>query len=115
MRKRDQKREDKLKNNKDSEVDSWANSEQSEKSSNQPSPIKIGSKRARKDLNEDFMAFDDEAETKFKHVEPETLEKVIATKHNTKEYPWLSGQTMRIKDIFLYLHSEILDFTEYLS
>lgn len=32
-----------------------------------------------------------------------------------KQYPWLTKQTLKIKDIFLFLHSEILDFTDYIS
>ena len=43
------------------------------------------------------------------------LEKRIAKKFDKSRYPWLSKDTLKIKDIFLYLHSEILDFVEFLS
>lgn len=44
------------------------------------------------------------------------LEKKLEQKFKAKaQYPWLSKQTLKIKDIFLFLHSEILDFVEYVS
>ena len=43
------------------------------------------------------------------------LETRIAKKFDKSRYPWLSKRTLKIKDIFLYLHSEVLDFVEFLS
>jgi hypothetical protein len=31
-----------------------------------------------------------------------------------KLYPWLSPETSKIEDIFLFLHNEILDFTKFM-
>jgi DNA polymerase sigma len=39
----------------------------------------------------------------------------MSSKFDRKQYPWLTEKTTRIKDIFLYLHSEILDFVEYVT
>ena len=47
--------------------------------------------------------------------ESSELETRIAKKFDKRRYPWLSKRTLKIKDIFLYLHSEILDFVEFVS
>lgn len=40
----------------------------------------------------------------------------MAQEFNFKaKHPWLSKQTLRIKDIFLFFHSEIVDFVRYIS
>jgi len=39
----------------------------------------------------------------------------LQNKSDNYHYPWLSKRTMRIKDISLFLHSEILDFIEFLK
>ena len=43
------------------------------------------------------------------------METRIAKKFDKSKYPWLSKRTLKIKDIFLFLHSEILDFAEFVS
>ena len=43
------------------------------------------------------------------------LETRIAKKFDKSKYPWISKRTLKIKDIFLFLHSEILDFVEFVS
>ena len=43
------------------------------------------------------------------------LEGKMSKTFNRAQYPWLTERTTRIKDIFLYLHSEILDFVEYVT
>ena len=47
--------------------------------------------------------------------ESSDLETRIAKKFDKSKYPWLSKRTLKIKDIFLFLHSEILDFAEFVS
>ena len=50
-----------------------------------------------------------------KAAEGDGLEARIAKKYDKSKYPWLSKRTLKIKDIFLFLHSEILDFAEFVS
>ena len=42
------------------------------------------------------------------------IEEKISQKFDKGKYPWLSKRTLKIKDIFLFLHSEILDFVEFI-
>ena len=42
------------------------------------------------------------------------IEEKISQKFDKGKYPWLSKKTLKIKDIFLFLHSEILDFVEFI-
>ena len=78
------------------------------------------------ELDQDFMSFDTVPENAFQEKakdaqqkdndeESSELETRIAKKFDKNRYPWLSKRTLKIKDIFLYLHSEILDFVEFLS
>jgi len=75
---------------------------------------------------EEFLSFTASDETKFLVKTPANPEKEeekdegaegkISAKYNRSiKYPWLNDRTLRIKDIHLYLHSEILDFVEYVS
>ena len=80
-------------------------------------------------LDEDFLSFDQVPEnafistevTKLKESnannddESSEMESRIAKKFDQRRYPWLSKSTLRVKDIFLFLHSEILDFVEFVS
>ena len=43
------------------------------------------------------------------------LENKMNKRFDRSRYPWLSKRTLKIKDIFLFLHSEILDFVEFVS
>eukprot|EP00347_Sterkiella_histriomuscorum_P011055 403373923 len=44
------------------------------------------------------------------------LELRIAQKYNKdEEYPWLTNDTMRIRDAQIFLHNEILDFVKYIG
>ena len=87
-------------------------------------------KRKKTELEEDFMTFDDVNENAFvaktgsggsdkgKKDGLETdseLENKINKRFDKSRYPWLSKKTLKIKDIFLFLHSEILDFVEFVS
>ena len=81
-------------------------------------------KRKKVDLNDDFMSFDDVNETDYmpknKEKGPQNdsesdLETKIGKRFDKARYPWLSKRTLKIKDIFLFLHSEILDFVEFVS
>ena len=101
MKKREQK--DKRKE-QEVEVDSW--------NAASPSPVK-----ARKDLTGDFLAFQEVRDfTVQPQQKEEPLELKMAAKFNSRvKYPWLSKSTLKIKDIFLFLHSEILDFAEFVS
>ena len=68
-------------------------------------------------LNEDFLSFEIVDETQFtkKKDEGKDLEALISKKFDKSKYPWLTKRTMKIKDIFLFLHSEILDFVEFVK
>ena len=81
------------------------------------------------ELNDDFLSFDQVPENAFistefskpggkeagREDESSELETRIAKKFDKSRYPWLSKRTLKIKDIFLFLHSEILDFVEFVS
>ena len=54
--------------------------------------------------------FDDESSEEVVHEATR-----IVKKFDQKRYPWLSKRTLKIKDIFLFLHSEILDFVDFVS
>ena len=72
--------------------------------------------------DEDFLSFDSVNSAKFDATKKmlaaklseetkEDLESQIATKFDREsEYPWLSDETMKIRDVYLFLHNEILDF-----
>ena len=82
-------------------------------------------------LDEDFLGFDQVPENAFQATEntqsvaavrkvnndedSSDLESRIAKKFDKNRFPWLSKRTLKIKDIFLFLHSEIIDFVEFLS
>lgn len=81
-------------------------------------------KRRKVDLNEDFLNFDTVDENAFiakptkekKSDENDSeLENKITKRFDKTKYPWLSNKTLKIKDIFLFMHSEILDFVEFVS
>ena len=85
-------------------------------------------KRQKKDvgeLQEDFLSFIAD-ESKFavqthqksngSNGAVKNLEAEIASKFDVqRRSPWLSRSTLQIRDIFLFLHSEILDFVEFVS
>jgi len=73
---------------------------------------------------EDFFAFKSVDEAKFavvhkpnnKSDEKQDIEARVASKYDREnQYPWLRRETMRIQDVFLFLHNEILDFVEFVS
>ena len=79
-------------------------------------------------MDTDFLAFDDINESAFsngnneKSAKPgklgdsgKDLEARMNKRFDKARYPWLSKRTMKIKDIFLFLHSEILDFVEFIK
>ena len=43
------------------------------------------------------------------------LESKISKRFDRSKHPWLTKRTLKIKDIFLFLHSEILDFVEFVG
>ena len=43
----------------------------------------------------------------------EDIEKRISKKYDRDSYPWLSDFTLKIKDAFIFLHNEILDFVKF--
>ena len=86
-------------------------------------------------LNEDFISFS-EIDIKDKHPSPEKpqlegpernamMEKLECSSSNNNDpgnffyaknfSRWLSENTLRIKDIFLFFHNEILDFCQYIE
>lgn len=43
------------------------------------------------------------------------IESRISKKYDRTQYPWLSDFTLNIKDAFLFLHNEIIDFVKFVS
>lgn len=39
----------------------------------------------------------------------------MSEKFNKEQYPWLSDFTLKVKDVFMFLHNEILDFCKFIS
>lgn len=39
----------------------------------------------------------------------------MLNKYQRDQYPWLSDSTLRIKDVFIFLHNEILDFASFIT
>ena len=81
-------------------------------------------------METEFLAFDDINESAFtkSSLNNGKLEKSMKMDESSKDlearinkrfdkakYPWLSKRTLKIKDIFLFLHSEILDFVEFIK
>jgi hypothetical protein len=119
MKKRDQKQKGKNKHSsngisksssKDAEVDSWRGN------SAEGTPPKH-----RQDLLLDFLSFTDAKDYTVQNgntasKNEEDLESRVAREFNSNaNYPWLTKQSLRVKDIFLFFHSEIIDFVNYIS
>lgn len=43
------------------------------------------------------------------------IETRISRKYDRDQYPWISDFTLKIKDAFLFLHNEILDFVKFIE
>ena len=43
------------------------------------------------------------------------IESRISKKYDRDQYPWLSDFTLKVKDAFLFLHNEILDFAKFIE
>jgi len=43
------------------------------------------------------------------------IENRISKKYDRDQYPWLSDFTLKIKDAFIFLHNEILDFVKFIE
>ena len=43
------------------------------------------------------------------------IEDRISRKYDRDQHPWVSDFTLKIKDAFLFLHNEILDFTKFIE
>jgi hypothetical protein len=82
--------------------------------------------------NADFLSFDDINMDKFTKKNKSGLEALLAgsmgradglediesrisKKYDRNQYPWLSDFTLKIKDAFLFLHNEILDFVKFIE
>ncbi len=54
-----------------------------------------------------------------KLIEEETKEDsycmIVSQSDREADYPWLSEDTLKIKDVYLHLHNEILDFVRFVS
>lgn len=62
------------------------------------------------DADADFLGFEEE---KPKIV---SLNEQMADKYNREvNYPWLSDETLKIKDIHAFLHCEILDYVKWIE
>ena len=128
-------------NTKDDGYDSWGGDDSSDDQQNpkfrinkkkspknqQFAPVQNErEKRKKVDLEEDFMTFDAVNENAYisksgkdkqdgKDDTESELENKMNKRFDRSRYPWLSKRTLKIKDIFLFLHSEILDFVEFVS
>lgn len=68
------------------------------------------------DSHADFLGFDSLEKRTQEGAKTTELEKRIQAKYDKEErYPWLSEETMRIKDIHSFLHCEILDFVRWIE
>ena len=79
------------------------------------------------DCQADFLAFDDDTvgtngpKTKaddneeMKYSDANHLSNRMSEKYDPRNYPWLSGETTRVKDMHTKLHLEILDFVKWIE
>lgn len=84
-----------------------------EKESGQISDDKIQASKGF-DSKADFLSFDEIDEKK---VAPknEAFEQIQIKYDRVSYYPWVSDRTLRIKDIYAMLHSEILDYVKWIE
>jgi len=47
--------------------------------------------------------------------ERSAIEAALIARYSRDQYPWLSSDTLKLQNIFLFLHSEILDFEKFIS
>lgn len=72
-------------------------------------------------MTEEFLSFNDidpqlSNRQPTKEIDENDIEDKISAKYNlSSQYPWVSEQTLRIKNIWLFLHNEILDFLKFIS
>ena len=98
----------------------------------QDSPVQIREvKRAAPtiDTNADFLSFNDVDVTKYTTKNKSGIELLggpsgdsvddietrISKKYDRDQYPWISDFTLKIKDAFIFLHNEILDFQNFIE
>jgi hypothetical protein len=121
MKKRDQKQ--KGKNKPSSNQDSKSSSKEIETDSWRGNSARATPDK-RQDLLQDFMSFNEandytvqsHAAGVGKPLPDDELEARVAREFNSNEqYPWLTKKSLRVKDIFLFFHSEIIDFVNYIS
>lgn len=74
------------------------------------------------DTTADFLSFNDVDVSKYSQKNKSGLELLangdsvddietrISKKYDRDQYPWISDFTLKIKDAFIFLHNEILDF-----
>jgi DNA polymerase sigma len=67
------------------------------------------------DLQGDFLSFGDCKDFSVQVVQKVSENKEEGGSQRSREYPWMSKQTSKIRDIFLFLHAEILDFVKYIQ
>ena len=77
------------------------------------------------DTSADFLSFSEVDISKFsanrisKDAEGvdsrDDLENRIASKYDRDQYPWLSDFTLKIKEAYIFLHNEILDFVKFIE
>jgi hypothetical protein len=79
------------------------------------------------DTNADFLSFNDVDMSKFSAKNKSGLELLasgdsiddienrISKKYDRDQYPWISDFTLKIKDAFIFLHNEILDFVKFIE
>ncbi|CDW77171.1 poly rna polymerase [Stylonychia lemnae] len=77
-------------------------------------------------LEDDFISFSSVDQSKFieRRADYEDfnaddigddLETKISQKYNRDQYPWLTSDTQKIRDVSIFLHNEILDFVSFIS
>jgi DNA polymerase sigma len=79
------------------------------------------------DTNADFLSFNDVDMNQFSIKNKNGLELLnsgdsvddienrISKKYDRDQYPWISDFTLKIKDAFIFLHNEILDFVKFIE
>jgi hypothetical protein len=76
------------------------------------------------DASADFLSFNDVDADKFSinkipkggdEDSKDDIEGRISKRYDRDQYPWISDFTLKIKEVYLFLHNEILDFAKFIE
>jgi DNA polymerase sigma len=88
-----------------------------QKNSPNSNPENSVTKKPGFDPSAEFISLEETVEQrKMISSEREELENRMRSQYEREElYPWISDDTLRVKDIFAFLHNEILDFVHWIE